>query len=64
MISTICMPTGIRYPNDIFGYHVISGWWPRSVKFSMRHSRKLGPKDRPTLDNIDPHDIIIDYQFD
>ena len=26
------------------------------------HSHKWGPKERPTLDNIGPHDIIIDHQ--
>ena len=27
------------------------------------HSHKWGPEERPTLDNICPHDIIIDHQF-
>ena len=27
------------------------------------HSHKLGSKERPTLDNIGPHDIIVDHQF-
>ena len=27
------------------------------------HFHKWGPKEHPTLDNIGPHDIIIDHQF-
>ena len=27
------------------------------------YSYKWGPKERPTLDNIGPRDIIIDHQF-
>ena len=34
------------------------------ISNASTHSHKWEPKECPTLDNIGPHDIIIDHQFD
>ena len=66
MISTVCMHTGIRYPNNIFSKFCFKRMVASLCQIfnASTHSHKWGPKERPTLDNIGPHDIIIDHQFD
>ena len=56
------MATGIRYPIWLVCYKRMLASLCQIFNAST-HFHKLGPKERPTLENIGPHNIIIDHQF-
>ena len=60
---TVYMPTG--YSNNSFSGYCIGGWGPRFINFFnvSTHFHKWGSEERPALDNIGSHDIIIDHNI-